>query len=33
VIFKDDEIVLVIQCEAKINKKTGKYLGFQVADE
>jgi len=24
----DEEIIVVIQCEAKFNKKTNKYLGF-----
>lgn len=30
---KDDEIVMAVQCEARFDKKTNKYKGFQVSDE
>lgn len=30
---KEDEILMVVQCEARYNKKVNKYLGFQVSDE
>ena len=33
VMFKDEEVLVVVQCEAKLNRKTGKCVGFQVADE
>jgi hypothetical protein len=33
VLFRDDEIFLVIQLEAKMNKKTNKTFGFHASDE
>lgn len=33
VLFKDDEIFIVIQLEAKINRKTNKTMGFHASDE
>lgn len=33
ILFKDEEIIVVVQCEAKVNRKTSKYVGFQVSDE
>lgn len=33
IFFKDDEIVMAIQCEARFNKNIKKYSGFQVSDE
>ena len=32
-VLKEEEVVCVVQCEAKVQKKTGKNMGFQVADE
>ena len=31
--LRDKETLLIIQMDAKVNKKTGKSLGFQAADE
>ena len=33
ILFKEEEIIVVVQCEAKVNRKTSKYVGFQVSDE
>ena len=33
VIFKDEEIMFVIQCESRIIKKQNKHVGFHAADE
>jgi len=33
VIFKDDDMMMVIQLEARVNKKTNKTMGFQPSDE
>lgn len=32
-IFKDEEILFVIQCESRIIKKQNKHVGFHLADE
>mmetsp|Transcript_38782 Transcript_38782/g.28678 ORF Transcript_38782/g.28678 Transcript_38782/m.28678 type:complete len:114 (-) Transcript_38782:928-1269(-) len=28
VLYRDEETILVVQCEAKVNRKTGKHMGF-----
>ncbi len=33
VLFRDNEIFLVIQLEAKMNKKTNKTYGFHASDD
>ena len=31
--LKDEETMLIVQIESKVNKKTNKHMGFQPADE
>jgi hypothetical protein len=31
--LKDEDIVLIVQIDAKKNKKTDKFMNFQPADE
>ena len=31
--LKDEDILLIVQVDAKVNKKTNKHMGFQPADE
>ena len=32
-LFKDEDFMLVIQCESRFNKRANKHMGFQQADE